>query len=278
MSVRIIKTLALATKLVLLAVMFFWVFLPFLSLVLWSIALKWYWPSLLPQEIGLDYWLESLGIRRGLAIVGAVNIVDALKMSMTIALIVTPLTQLISLPTSYALAKYRVPYKPLLFFLFLMPQAFPLQPVYVNLMRIFYRVGLVGTVPGVVLAHLMPSLVYAIWINTATFRSIPPELEEAARICGARPITTFFRITLPLAKPGILASSVFVFIYSLDEFVGTFFIGLPNIMTLPMLLYSASGYNMQFASATAIVLLVPSIAFMLILEKFLKPEYMGRVG
>ncbi|MEM4003983.1 MAG: ABC transporter permease subunit [Ignisphaera sp.] len=278
MSVKTIRTLTLIAKLILLAVMFFWVFLPLLSLVLWSVALKWYWPSLLPQEIGLDYWLESLGIKRGLAIVGAVNVVDALKTSVTIALIVTLLTQLISLPASYALAKYRIPYKPLLFFLFLMPQAFPLQPVYVNLMHIFYKIGLVGTVPGVVLAHLMPSLVYAIWINTATFRSIPPELEEAARVSGARPIISFFRITLPLAKPGILASSVFIFIYSLDEFVGTFFIGLPNIVTLPMLLYSASGYNMQFASATAIVLLIPSVAFMLILERFLKPEYMGRIG
>jgi len=143
------------------------------------------------------------------------------------------------------------------------------------LLRIFYRIGLAGTVPGVVLAHLIPSLVYAVWINTATFRSIPPEMEEAARIVGASPLKTFFRITLPLASPGILASSVFVFLYSLDEFTGTLFIGLPNVITLPLLLYSSSGYSTQFASAVAIVLMIPSLLFMLILERFLRAEYLA---
>lgn len=266
-----------ALKLVGLVLVFWWIFTPFVSLVLWSVAIRWYWPSPVPQELGMDYWLEALGMRRGLAI-GAVSIVDAFWNSVVVALIVTPLTMLISLPTSYALARYRIPYKPALIFLFLMPQAFPLQPVYINLMRVFYSLDLVGTIPGVVLAHVVPSLVFAIWINTATFRSIPPGLEEAARISGASPITTFFRVTFPLATPGIIASSVFVFLYSFDEFVGTFFIGLPSVVTLPMLLYSASGYNMQFASATAIVLLLSSLAFMIFLERFLKPEYLGRIG
>ena len=83
---------------------------------------------------------------------------------------------------------------------------------------------------------------------------------------------------MPLAAPGLLASAVFVFLTSLDEFTGTFFIGLPFISTLPMLLYSSSGYNLQFASVIAIVLLIPSILFMVIIERFLKAEYIGGVG
>ncbi|MDW8063280.1 MAG: ABC transporter permease subunit [Candidatus Caldarchaeum sp.] len=271
------KALIQSVKLVALVLIFWWILTPFVSLVLWSVAIRWYWPNPIPQELGMDYWLEALGLRKGYAI-GAVSIVDAFWNSVTIALIVTPLTLAISLPTSFALARYRIPYKPALIFLFLMPQAFPLQPVYINLMRIFYSLDLVGTIPGVVIAHVVPSLVFAIWINTATFKAIPPVLEEAARISGASSITTFFRVTFPLATPGILASSVFVFLYSFDEFMGTFFIGLPSVVTLPMLLYSASGYNMQFASATAIVLLLSSIVFMLFLERFLKPEYLGRIG
>ncbi len=265
-------------QLVVIVVLFFWIFAPFSSVVIWSIAIKWYWPHIFPQEIGLDYWLEALGIKKGLAITGAVSIIDALMTSVMIALVVVAIATLISLPASYALARYNIPFKPILFFLFLMPQAFPQQPVFVNLMRIFYAFDLVGTIPGVILAHLMPSLVFSVWINTATFKSIPPEMEEAARVTGASPLTTFFRITLPLATPGLLASSVFVFLYSLDEFTGTFFIGLPFVITLPMLLYSSSGYNMQFASATAIVLLIPSILFMLVIERFLKPEYLGGMG
>jgi len=265
-------------ELIALVLLFFWMFAPFSGLVLWSIAIKWYWPHVLPQEIGLDYWLEALGIRKGLAITGAVSIIDALQTSIFIALVVVALSMIITLPASYVLARYKIPFKSLIFFLFLMPQAFPQQPVFVNLMAIFYKLDLVGKIPGVILAHLMPSLVYAIWINTAAFRSIPPELEEAARMAGADSFTAFFKVTLPLAAPGLLASSVFVFLYSLDEFTGTFFIGLPFVVTLPMLLYSSSGYNMQFASATAIVLMIPSIIFMIIIEKFLKAEYLGGLG
>jgi putative spermidine/putrescine transport system permease protein len=129
-----------------------------------------------------------------------------------------------------------------------------------------------------VLIHLMVSLVFAVWISSAAFKGIPPELEEAARSVGASRLRAFFQITLPLAAPGLLASAVFVFLTSLDEFTGTFFIGLPFISTLPMLLYSSSGYNLQFASVIAIVLLIPSILFMVIIERFLKAEYIGGVG
>jgi ABC-type spermidine/putrescine transport system permease subunit II len=86
------------------------------------------------------------------------------------------------------------------------------------------------------------------------------------------------QITLPLAAPGLLASAVFVFLTSLDEFTGTFFIGLPFISTLPMLLYASSGSNLQFASVIAIVLLIPSILFMIIIERFLRGEHIAGVG
>ena len=252
----------------------FFIFGPMLGLALWSIAIEWYWPHRLPQTIGLDYWRVALGIEKA-AFFGAVSVIDALKTSVIIALIVVSLAMLISIPAGYALANYNIPFKSIILLLFVMPQAFPQQPIFVNLMLFFYKVGLTGTIPGVILAHLMPSLVFAIWITSATFKSIKPELEEAARIVGASKLQAFLKITLPLAAPGIVASSVFVFIYSLDEFTGTFFIGLPFVNTLAMLLYSASGYNMQFASATAIILLIPSISFMLMVEKFLKAEYLA---
>lgn len=264
-------------KIFLLVVMLWWIVAPMLSLALWSVAIKWYWPSPIPQEIGLDYWLEALGVKRGYAI-GAVSITSALRTSLTIAPMVAMLTQIIAIPASYAIARLHVPLKPLLLFLFIMPQAFPLMPIYVGMMKMFYRFDLVGTYWGVVMAHLLPSLVFAVWINTATFRSIPPELEEAARVSGAGPVTTAVKILLPLAAPGLLASTAFVFLYSLDEFTGTFFIGLPSIVTLPMLLYSASGYNLQFASATALVLLAISAIFMVVLERLMRPELLGRVG
>ena len=271
---RLLTKTAEAVALVLLC---FFIFGPITGLVLWSVALRWYWPHVLPQEVGMDYWLQALGLQKSWAI-GAVSITDSLNTSLILALIVVVAVMIIATPVGYVLAKYSIPFKSAILLLFLMPQAFPQQPVFVNLLFTFSKMGLAGTVTGVLLVHLMVCLVFAVWISSAAFKSIPPELEEAARSVGASRIRTFFRITLPLAAPGLLASAIFVFLTSLDEFTGTFFIGLPFVTTLPMLLYSSSGYNLQFASVIAIVLLVPSILFMILIERFLKAEYIGGIG
>jgi putative spermidine/putrescine transport system permease protein len=271
------RLLTKTAEVVALILLCFFIFGPITGLVLWSVALRWYWPHVLPQEVGMDYWLQALGLQKSLAI-GAVSITDSLSTSLILALIVVAAVMIIATPVGYVLAKYSIPFKSAILLLFLMPQAFPQQPVFVNLLLIFTKMGLAGTFTGVLLVHLMVCLVFAVWISSAAFKSIPPELEEAARSVGASGIRTFFRITLPLAAPGLLASAVFVFLTSLDEFTGTFFIGLPFVTTLPMLLYSSSGYNLQFASVIAIVLLVPSILFMIIIERFLKAEYIGGIG
>jgi ABC-type spermidine/putrescine transport system permease subunit II len=264
-------------ELVLLVSSFLMVFGPMMSLFLWSVAQKWYWPNPLPQEITFDYWKQALGLQTSLAI-GAVSIVPAFFLSLGIAVVTVVIAMAIAVPAGYALAKYKIPFGGVILFLFLMPNAFPQQPIFVNILHAFTRARLAGTVQGVILVHILVGLVFGVWITGATFRSIPPSMEEAARSVGATARTAFFRITLPLAAPGLLASGVFVFITSLDEFTGTFFVGLPFVNTLPLTLYSSSGYNMQFASVIALILLVPSILFMFLIQRVLKAEYVGGMG
>lgn len=271
---RILKK---AAELILLVVVFVSVVGPMLSLVIWSVAQKWFWPNLLPQTITFDYWKQALGLQTSMAI-GAVSIVSAFLLSLGIALATVVISMLISVPAGYALAKYKIPFGTIIMFLFLLPNAFPQQPVFVNILRIFTRIGLAGTIPGVMLIHILVGLVFGVWITSATFRSIPPSLEEAARSVGATGPVAFYRIALPLAAPGLLSSAVFIFLTSLDEFTGTFFVGLPFVNTLPLTLYSSSGYNMQFASVIALILLIPSVVFMLLIQKVLKAEYVGGMG
>ena len=84
---------------------------------------------------------------------------------------------------------------------------------------------------------------------------------------------------LPQAAPGIVAASIFVFLESLDEFTGTFFVGAPDITTLPLLLYNASmSGNYQVSSITALILLAPSLLFMVVIHKFMRPEMMAKLG
>ena len=247
---------------------------PLSSLVLWSIAIKWYWPHVLPQEIGFAYWKQALGLQRDWAI-AAVSIWDAFKNSMIVSVVATVITMTLAIPAAYALAKLRLPLKALFLLLFLMPKVFPQQPIFVNLLPVFTRWGLAGTLPGVILIHILVCLLFGTWISTSAFKAVPESLEEAARSVGATRWQAFWRILMPLAAPGLLVSIVFVFVTSLTEFTGTFFLGLPFVTTLPMLLYSASGYNMQFASVLALVLLVPSILFMVLTERIFRPEHLG---
>lgn len=267
----------ITAEILLLIFSFLLIFGPMMSLLLWSVAEKWYWPNPLPQETGFEYWKQALGLQRSMAI-GAVSIVPAFLLSLMIGIITVIISMGIAIPAGYALARYKIPFGGIILFLFLMPNAFPQQPIFVNLLHIYTKIGLAGTIPGVVLVHILVGLVFGVWITSATFKAIPSQLEEAARSVGATPVKAFFRITLPLAAPGLLASSVFVFITSLDEFTGTFFVGLPFVNTLPMTLYSSSGYNMQYASVIAIILLVPSMLFMVLMQKVLKAEYVGGMG
>jgi putative spermidine/putrescine transport system permease protein len=249
----------------------FAIFGPLVNMLLWTIAERWYFPHKLPLEYGFSFWGRVFSPRGGA--------VESLTNSIAIAAGTVVLCLAMAIPAGYALARLGLPARSVILLAFLLPQAFPNLPVYINIARIFYSFGLNGTYLGVVLVHTTYGLVYSVWIATAAFAAVDRELEEAARNIGAGPIRTFATVTLPLALPGIMASAIFVFLASLDEFTGTYFVGAPDVQTLPLLLYSASaGGNYQIASITALILLVPSIAFMLVVERFLRADVLARVG
>jgi ABC-type spermidine/putrescine transport system permease subunit II len=244
---------------------------PLANLVLWSVAERWYTPYKLPVSYGLRYW-EQVFRPTG-------DAMASLGTSVWIAVLTVVVALALSIPAGYALGRLRLPARSFFMVLFLLPQAFPSVAIYINVARIFYHLGLNGTVLGVVLVHAAHGLVYSVWITAAAFAAVDKELELAARNLGAQPFHVFLTVTLPLAAPGILASGIFVFLESLDEFTGTFFVGVPQVTTLPLLLYSAAmGGNYQIASITALILLVPSVLFMLFIERFLRADVLSRVG
>ena len=247
------------------------IFGPLLNLLLWAVAEVWYFPHKLPVTYGTKYWEQVFGPTS--------DALPSLITSVVIALSTVAVCLLVSVPAGYALARRSMPVRAVVMLIFLMPQAFPNLPVYMNIARIFYDLGLNGTIAGVVLVHAVHGLVFSVWITVAAFSGVDEDMEKAARNLGASPLRTFFTITLPQALPGILAACIFVFLESLDEFTGTFFVGAPDVITLPMLLYNASMEgNYQVASITALILLVPSILFMLVVERFMRPEMLARIG
>lgn len=255
----------------LLALLAFAIFGPITNMLIWTVTEKWYFPHKLPLEYGFSFWHRVFAPRGGA--------VESLTNSIVIACATVVVSLAMAIPAGYALARLKLPVRGLILLCFLLPQAFPNLPVYINVARIFYGFGLNGTYTGVVLVHTTHGLVYAVWIASAAFAALDKELEEAARNIGAGALRTFLTISLPLAAPGIFASAIFVFLESLDEFTGTFFVGAPVVQTLPLLLYTASaGGNYQIASITALILLVPSIAFMLVVERFMRADVLAKVG
>ena len=256
---------------VLLALFAFAIFGPLANLLLWAFAEKWYFPSKLPSEYGFSFWVRVFNPRG--------DALASLGTSVWIAVLTVIVSLAVAIPAGYALARLKLPFRALILLLFLLPQAVPNMPIYVNIARVFYEIGLNGTVIGVVLVHAAHGLVLAVWIASASFAAVDASLDEAARNLGASPWTCFRTITLPLAAPGLMASAIFVFLESLDEFTGTFFVGVPDVTTLPLLMFNASqGGNYQIASITALLLLLPSIAFMFVVERFLKADVLAMVG
>ena len=244
---------------------------PLANLVLWAAAEQWYFPHKLPLTYGTKFW-EQVFKPRGDALTSLVT-------STWIALATVVLSLALAVPAGYALARLKLPWRSAILLTFLLPQAFPSLAVYINIARIFYEFRLNGTMTGVILVHTVHGLVFAVWITAAAFAAVERDLELAARHRGAAGLRTYLTVSLPLAAPGILASAIFVFLESLDEFTGTFFVGVPDVITLPLLMFTASiAGNYQIAAITALVLLVPSVLFMLVIERFLKADVLSKVG
>src|SRR6202790_3695171 len=256
---------------IVLALFAFAIFGPLLNLLLWAFAERWYYPNKLPLEFGLTFWYRVFQPRG--------NALASLGTSVWIAVLTVALSLAVAVPAGYALGRLKLPWRSAILLLFLLPQAGPNLPGDVNMAQGFYQIGLNGTILGVVLVHASHGLVLAVWIASAAFASVDVSLEEASRNLGASPWTCFRTVTLPLAAPGLIASAIFVFLESLDEFTGTYFVGVPDVTTLPLLMFNASmGGNYQIASITALLLLIPSIGFMLVVERFLKADVLAMVG
>jgi ABC-type glycerol-3-phosphate transport system permease component len=123
---------------------------------------------------------------------------------------------------------------------------------------------------GLVLAHTLVALPSAFLVLRGALRAVPPEVEQAARLDGATPLGVFWRVTLPMARPGVATAALLVFLVSWDEFAFALLLQ-PTQRPLPPLLYYLSAFGHPgLASAVALVMLVPALAIVLVLEPALR--------
>ncbi|MEV4104546.1 carbohydrate ABC transporter permease [Nonomuraea sp. NPDC049649] len=131
----------------------------------------------------------------------------------------TVLVLLVALPAAYYAARHNFRGRTFFLILVLITQMFQPTAMLVGIYREFSQLGLVDSVWSLILVNGGFNLAFAVWILTAYFSSIPRELEEAAFIDGNGRFGALFRITLPLAMPGVITALIFTFIAAWNEFV-----------------------------------------------------------
>lgn len=139
--------------------------------------------------------------------------------SIIVSLPATFLAVLIGIMAGYYLARYRFKGAQLLFFTIAVASFIPYQIVLIPVVQILSTIGLMGTHIGLIIAYTMLFSPWAALISAAFFMTIPKELEEAAFIDGATPLKVFFKVVLPVALPGIISTTIIIFMNIWNEFL-----------------------------------------------------------
>ncbi|MGH2935569.1 MAG: ABC transporter permease [Gaiellaceae bacterium] len=219
----------------------------------------WQYPRLLPSHWTVQWW-HSVFADKSLG--------RSIKLSFEFAPVVTIASAVICLPAAYAFSRFNFPGRRFLLVSLFATNAFPKIGLYISMAGVFYSLNLMGTFLGVVIVQLIGTIVFMTWIPTAAFSAIPRSLEEAARDAGAGPLRVFYRVTFPLAAPGIFVAMILSFLAAFDEAQGTFLVGIPNYITMPTEMYTlVLNYPEQAAAVFSILLAIPSVVLMSLARK-----------
>ncbi len=192
---------------------------------------------------------------------------QALRNSLTIAPVATLLSVTLGTLAAIGLSQSHVPFKGAIMAILISPMIVPLIISAAGMYFFYSRVGLQGTYWGVVLAHAALGIPFVIITVTATMVGFDKSLTRAASSLGANPVTTFFRVQMPLILPGVISGGLFAFITSFDEVVVVIFVGSAQQQTLPWQMFT--GLREQISPtilAVATILVVVSIGLLTVVE------------
>lgn len=135
---------------------------------------------------------------------------------------------------AYALASFQFRGKENLAFWFLSIRMFPPVATVIPLFLIFKKIGIYGQYEGIIFAHVLFNLPFAIWMMRGFFQDVPKELEECARVDGCSRMSAIWKVVLPVVRPGLSATGIFCFIFSWNEFLFAFLLTSEATKTLPV--------------------------------------------
>jgi multiple sugar transport system permease protein len=224
-------------------------------------------PTYLPHSLSLDSYQRLWTYQQGLP--------TYLLNSLGTALLAIVFTLVLTVPAAYALARFPIPGREVIFVFLLLALIVPYQALLTPMFLTFARVGLTNTLIGLAILHTAIQLPFSLYILRNSFSAIPQELEEAAITDGASSWQVLVRICVPSATPAIVTVALFAFIMSWNEFLGALVLmSKGSSFTLPLILAAArtetslGGTDWGMLQAGITISIIPCVLIYLLLQRY----------
>ncbi|MFD5738042.1 sugar ABC transporter permease [Streptomyces sioyaensis] len=184
------------------------------------------------------------------------------KNSVLIVGVTTVLGVFLAATTGYAVSRFRFPGMRPLMWLLLITQMFPVAVLIVPLYNLLASLGLLNQPAGLAITYLTIAVPFCAWMMKGFFDTIPVEIDEAGRVDGLNPFGTFWRLVLPLARPGLAVTGFYTFVTAWAEvaYASAFMTGEENLTLAGGLQTFVNQYTNDWGSMTAaaVIIAVPA--------------------
>lgn len=215
--------------------------------------------------------LKGLTLQHYAEMAANTSMIEALKNSLTVAVIVSALSTTVSIPAALALSRYRLPGAAAVLGFMSLPLLIPSIVIAVALLIILLKfLGVALSLWTVGAGHVLICIPFCMSVLMSRLEGFDPSLEEASRDLGCTGWQTFWRLTLPLAMPGVISSLLMGFVVSFDEFVIAFFLS-GTQTTLPIFLFSQLRFPDKLPGVLALgSLILAGSAVLVVLAELLR--------
>lgn len=224
-------------------------------------------PTYLPHSLSLDSYQRLWHYQQGLP--------TYLLNSFGTAVLTIAFTLALTVPAGYALARFPIPGKEVIFIVLLLALIVPYQALLTPMFLMFAKIKLTNTLMGLAVLHTAIQLPFSLYILRNSFSAIPRELEEAALMDGASSWSALVRIFLPSTVPAIVTVALFAFITSWNEFLGALvMMSNGSRFTLPLILAasrtetSLGGTDWGMLQAGITISIIPCVLVYLLLQRY----------
>ena len=245
------------------------IFLLWVPLVIFLLFLlfPFYWTFVtslkLPEELHslkVIYWPQNPSFQAYSHLFGQYNFLHPMKNSLVVAIITTLISLSVSTLAAYAFSRFRFVGRKPLMVLFLTNNMFPTVLLLIPLFTIMRKMGLLYNPASLVLSYTTFTIPFSVWLLTGYLNDLPIALEEAAMIDGANRAQGFLRIVLPLLLPCMLATGVYIFMQSWNEYTFAVLFTNETSRTIPVslkMLVGQLGVQWDLITAGGIITVIP---------------------